>query len=126
MTTETRTQEPAPSVKGLGSVAPDLKSTDAPELGTSTPGRAPFPPAPQAAVDLPNKADPDHPLSSEAEHLHPRFRKLDLVDRFIDEPRKLRVAVIGAGLSGVIAGALLPAKVPGIELTIYDKNEEVV
>jgi predicted NAD/FAD-binding protein len=34
--------------------------------------------------------------------------------------KKLRVAVIGAGLSGIIAGVLLPAKVPGIDLTIFE------
>jgi L-2-hydroxyglutarate oxidase LhgO len=34
--------------------------------------------------------------------------------------------VIGAGLAGITAGALLPAKVPGIQLTIFEKNPEVV
>lgn len=52
--------------------------------------------------------------------------RLELVDRFIDEPRELRVAVIGAGISGIIAGILLPAKVPGIKLTIFEKNADVV
>jgi cation diffusion facilitator CzcD-associated flavoprotein CzcO len=37
-----------------------------------------------------------------------------------------QVAVIGAGLAGVTAGALLPAKVPGIQLTILEKNSDVV
>ncbi|KAF6793386.1 4-hydroxyacetophenone monooxygenase [Colletotrichum sojae] len=50
---------------------------------------------------------------------------IPLVDRYIDEPRELRVAVIGAGLSGVLAGILLPAKVPGIKLTIFEKNADV-
>ncbi|TPX17535.1 uncharacterized protein E0L32_003178 [Thyridium curvatum] len=49
---------------------------------------------------------------------------LDLVDRYIDEPRPLRVAVIGGGLSGVLAGILLPEKVPNIQLTIYEKNTD--
>jgi ribulose 1,5-bisphosphate synthetase/thiazole synthase len=44
----------------------------------------------------------------------------------IDDIRPLKVAVIGAGLSGVIAGSLLPAKVPRIQLTIFEKNAEVV
>lgn len=52
--------------------------------------------------------------------------KLELINRPVDEPRKLRVAVIGAGLAGITAGIFLPAKVPGIELTIFDKNEDVV
>jgi hypothetical protein len=45
--------------------------------------------------------------------------------RCIDHGRKLSVAVIGAGLSGINAGILLPAKVPGIELTIFEKNNDV-
>lgn len=36
-----------------------------------------------------------------------------------------QVAVIGAGLSGITAGILLPAKVPGIQLQIFDKNADV-
>lgn len=44
----------------------------------------------------------------------------------IDHVRELKVAVIGAGLAGIKAGILLPAKVPGIKLTIYEKNSEVV
>ncbi|EUC42260.1 hypothetical protein COCMIDRAFT_29073 [Bipolaris oryzae ATCC 44560] len=50
--------------------------------------------------------------------------KID-ADRCIDDVRPLRVAVVGAGLSGIIAGILLPAKVPGIELTIFEKNDDV-
>jgi hypothetical protein len=51
---------------------------------------------------------------------------VDLVDRFIDQPRPLRVAVIGGGLSGILAGVLLPKKVPGIQLTIFEKNLDLV
>ncbi|KAG5953594.1 hypothetical protein E4U53_004549 [Claviceps sorghi] len=47
-----------------------------------------------------------------------------LVDRFIDEPRALRVAIIGGGLAGILAGILLPAKVPGIQLDIFEKNKD--
>ena len=43
----------------------------------------------------------------------------------IDDVRELKVAVVGAGLSGINAGILLPAKVPGIQLTIFEKNAEV-
>lgn len=38
----------------------------------------------------------------------------------------LQVAVIGAGLAGVLAGILLPVKVPGLKLTIIEKNADVV
>ncbi|KAM7203144.1 hypothetical protein V8F20_004086 [Naviculisporaceae sp. PSN 640] len=54
---------------------------------------------------------------------YPKSR-LTLVDRFIDQPRELRVAVIGGGLSGILAGIMLPAKVPNIKLTIYEKNHD--
>jgi hypothetical protein len=49
-----------------------------------------------------------------------------LPEKTIDDIRPLKVAVIGAGISGVLAGILLPAKVPKIELTIFEKNAEVV
>ncbi|KAI4939092.1 uncharacterized protein J4E92_000375 [Alternaria infectoria] len=45
--------------------------------------------------------------------------------QYIDHVRSLRVAVIGAGLAGINAGILLPAKVPGIDLTIFEKNDDV-
>lgn len=47
-------------------------------------------------------------------------------DRSIDHVKKLKVAVIGAGISGITAGILLPAKVPGIRLVIFEKNSDVV
>lgn len=34
--------------------------------------------------------------------------------------------MIGAGIAGITAGVLLPKKVPGIQLTIFDKNSDVV
>ncbi|KAI9836072.1 MAG: hypothetical protein M1819_001686 [Sarea resinae] len=52
-------------------------------------------------------------------------RKFELEDHPIGEYPPIKVAVIGAGLSGITAGALLPVKVPGIDLTIYEKNTEV-
>lgn len=56
---------------------------------------------------------------------YPKSR-LELLEHFIDEPRPLRVAVIGGGLAGILAGILLPPKVPGIKLTIYEKNNDLV
>ena len=50
---------------------------------------------------------------------------LQLEDRYVDEVRSLRVAVIGAGLAGITAAILLKAKVPGIQLTIFEKNSDV-
>lgn len=51
---------------------------------------------------------------------------VSLIDHFIDEPRPLSLAVIGGGLAGILAGILLPAKVPGLMITIYEKNEDFV
>ena len=56
---------------------------------------------------------------------YPKSR-ISLTERFIDEPRSLRVAVIGGGLAGILAGILLPAKVPRIDLVIYEKSGDVV
>ncbi|KAE9372725.1 FAD/NAD(P)-binding domain-containing protein [Stipitochalara longipes BDJ] len=49
----------------------------------------------------------------------------ELEDRPVDSKPYIKVAVIGAGLSGITAGILLPIKVPGIDLTIFDKNADV-
>ena len=49
-----------------------------------------------------------------------------LENHLLDDVRTLKVAVVGAGLSGILAGILLPVKVPGIDLTIFAKNSDVV
>ncbi len=51
---------------------------------------------------------------------------LQLEDHHIDDVRSLRVVVVGAGLSGILAAILLPAKVPKIDLVVYEKNADVV
>ena len=38
----------------------------------------------------------------------------------------VQVVVIGAGISGITAAILFPAKIPGIDLTIFEKNSDVV
>ncbi|KAL3482110.1 hypothetical protein BJX99DRAFT_268504 [Aspergillus californicus] len=43
----------------------------------------------------------------------------------IDDVRPIKVGVIGAGLAGITAGVLLPVKLPGLDLRIYDKNADV-
>ena len=66
-------------------------------------------------------ADPALETTSGIDHR----KTFPLEDHPIDEYRPLRVAIIGAGLSGTTAGALLPAKVPNIDLTIYEKNSDI-
>ncbi|PLN84787.1 FAD/NAD(P)-binding domain-containing protein [Aspergillus taichungensis] len=47
-----------------------------------------------------------------------------LEDHPIDRVRPVKVGIIGAGIAGITAGILLPAKLPGLDLRIYDKNPE--
>lgn len=58
------------------------------------------------------------------EWVYPWPTNFKISEHPIDEVRRLKVAVIGAGLAGITAGALLPAKVPGIDLTILEKNAD--
>jgi hypothetical protein len=73
-----------------------------------------------------NDSTPTHSFAKSSS-ISPDYPKFDfeLEDRYIDEPRSLRVAVIGAGLAGITAAILLNAKVPGIQLTIFEKNLDV-
>lgn len=43
----------------------------------------------------------------------------------VDHARRMRVICIGAGMSGILCGIRFPQKIPNLELTIYDKNQEV-
>lgn len=60
------------------------------------------------------------------------FRQSDIKNRFeieehpVDQVRDVKVGIIGAGLSGVTAAILLRAKLPGIDVTIFDKNGDIV
>lgn len=65
----------------------------------------------------------EEPATEKQASTRPRF---ELEEHPVDQVRDIKVGVIGAGLSGVIAGVLLPAKVPGLDLRIYDKNPDVV
>lgn len=53
----------------------------------------------------------------------PRF---EIEEHPIDQVRDIKVGVIGAGLAGVTAAVLLPAKLPGLDLRVYEKNPDVV
>jgi NADH dehydrogenase FAD-containing subunit len=54
------------------------------------------------------------------------FPPLELEDHPLDEYRRLRVIVVGAGISGISSAILLPAKVPNLDLVIYERNSDVV
>lgn len=51
---------------------------------------------------------------------------LNLEEHPIDEYPRLRVVVVGAGISGITAGVLLPPKVPALDLVIYERNSDIV
>ncbi|KAK0712594.1 hypothetical protein B0T26DRAFT_649779 [Lasiosphaeria miniovina] len=85
--------------------------------------------ASQHAATTPDTDSPTAPASPKTTGAFERVpsypkSRISLVDRFIDQPRALRVAVIGGGLSGILAGILLPEKVPNIQLTIFEKNRD--
>lgn len=66
-----------------------------------------------------NPIPPVQPQASPKPHF-------ELEEHPIDEFRDIKVGVLGAGLAGITAGVLLPAKLPGLDLRIYDKNPDVV
>lgn len=43
----------------------------------------------------------------------------------IDDSRRLRVIVIGAGFSGINCGVRIPQRLRNVDLTIYEKNSDV-
>ncbi|KAJ8607849.1 hypothetical protein MRB53_040042 [Persea americana] len=80
-------------------------------------------------------------LTQADEWVYPHPTDFKLSNHAIDETKSLKVssvsngskytkirqvAVVGAGMTGIIAGIFLPVKVPGIQLTIFDKNSDVV
>ncbi|KAK3633145.1 hypothetical protein LTR56_015921 [Elasticomyces elasticus] len=42
----------------------------------------------------------------------------------VDYARPIKAICIGAGMSGILCGIRLPQKIPNLDLTIYDKNDE--
>lgn len=46
-------------------------------------------------------------------------------DRSVDEARPLRVIIIGAGLSGIMACIRFRQRIPNVDLCIYEKNADI-
>jgi cation diffusion facilitator CzcD-associated flavoprotein CzcO len=46
-------------------------------------------------------------------------------ERSIDESRRLRVIIIGAGISGILSCIRFKQRIPNIDLRLYDKNAEI-
>jgi len=45
--------------------------------------------------------------------------------RSIDEARPLKVIVMGAGISGILASIRFPQRIQNLSLTVYEKNADV-
>lgn len=81
---------------------PPVQSAKMGETPATTSSSTPEPPSPVA----------DHKL-------------VTLEERAVDQARPIKVIVIGAGISGILAGARLPQKIANLDLTIYEKNSDV-
>lgn len=51
--------------------------------------------------------------------------KFAIEERSVDEARPLRVVVIGAGISGILACIRFVQRIPNLDLCIYDKNADI-
>ncbi|KAI8717009.1 hypothetical protein NCS52_00996100 [Fusarium sp. LHS14.1] len=48
-----------------------------------------------------------------------------LQNQAIDQPRPIKVICIGAGFSGILTAIRFPQRIPNLELTIYEKNDDI-
>ncbi len=69
-----------------------------------------------------NGISPDDFLQQAFAPLHP----LTIEEHAIDDVPSIKAILVGSGITGITAAILLPRKVPGLELTIYERNPEVV
>lgn len=100
-----------PGISDLPSFS-NIKQTSEPIKDSSYSARAPSVTVKSTSNDI------------ESEHLEKT--RFGIEEHPIDVVRHIKVGIIGAGLAGITAGVLLPAKLPGLDLRIYDKNADVV
>ncbi|KAL4786506.1 hypothetical protein BJX76DRAFT_355053 [Aspergillus varians] len=67
------------------------------------------------------------PTIEEEKHNTPRTISPPLIleDHPVDERLPIKAIVVGAGITGITAGVLLPAKVPELSLTIYERHSDI-
>lgn len=67
----------------------------------------------------------DIDLSSQTENTLSHEPKVVIEERSVDEARPLRIVVIGAGISGILACIRFVQRIPNLDLCIYDKNPDI-
>ncbi|TVY28748.1 putative sterigmatocystin biosynthesis monooxygenase [Lachnellula hyalina] len=65
------------------------------------------------------------PKSKPKAPLRTIFPHLEIEEHAIDDTPPLKAIVVGAGIGGINAGIILPQKVPGLDLKIYEKTSDV-
>jgi hypothetical protein len=73
-----------------------------------------------------NGLNPTVTIKDDLDSEHSATAEFKLEEHPIDKLRPVKVGIVGAGLTGITAGVLLPEKLPGLDLRIYDKNADVV
>jgi len=66
------------------------------------------------------------PKTKAAAPLRTIFPPLQIEEHAIDDIPSLKAVVVGAGIAGITTGILLPRKVPGLELKIFEKTSDIV
>lgn len=81
--------------------------------------------APGAIIDS-NHSTSDLQVKSEGVNLRTVDPPFEIEEHPIDEYPPVRAIVVGAGIAGITAAVLLPAKVPNLDLVIYERNNDIV
>ncbi|KAI0737196.1 flavin-binding monooxygenase [Daedaleopsis nitida] len=79
----------------------------------------------KAPPNVPEAVQPPSPNILDGSAGVPRADTFKLGEFAIDEYRPIKVVVIGAGFSGILAGIRFPQKIPNVELTIYERSAGV-
>ncbi|KAL1972597.1 hypothetical protein VTN31DRAFT_7011 [Thermomyces dupontii] len=71
------------------------------------------------------KAVPAKEEVGPAKESPPDSKQWIVEDRSVDQVRPLRVVIMGAGISGIVAGIRFAQRIPEIDLCVYEKNPDV-
>jgi hypothetical protein len=73
------------------------------------------------------EAEPEiNRMMENARFVNPELTGLPkLYNHCIDDLRPVKVICIGAGFSGILTGIRFPQRIENLDLTIYEKNEDV-